>query len=228
MAPKAPLRSLSLFLLDRRIERWEEALRSTGGLHEHRLKSDSGVDGVLYLRPQGRKAPNWVGFVEPHVEDEGSLRSLFNASTSAVLFLTAGGRRFAIVFGQGRHLLDPDSFEYDFGLRVVLNAVEPERLKSIDAKRFDERSSGFESASPSTRRSLSSLKPCPRPTCRCPTRPRRSLRTTTTSLLPKRLALFALTLSSYMSPAATRSSFATFSPLIAASFMSSAVELLLL
>lgn len=139
MAPKAPLRSLSLFLLDHRIERWEEALRSTGGLHEHRLKSDSGVDGVLYLRPQGRKAPNWVGFVEPHVEDEGALRSLFNASTSAVLFLIAGGRRFAIVFGQGRHLLDPDSFEYDFGLRVVLNAVEPERLKSIDAKRFDER-----------------------------------------------------------------------------------------
>jgi uncharacterized protein (TIGR04141 family) len=137
--PKVPLRSLSLFLLAERIADWEEALRSTANLQRFELAAGSGIEGVVYLRSQGRNVPGWVDFVEPHVADEGALRRLFNASTSAVLFLLAAERRFAFVFGQGRHLLDPDSYEYDFGLRVVLNAVEPERLKSVDAKRFDER-----------------------------------------------------------------------------------------
>jgi uncharacterized protein (TIGR04141 family) len=45
---------------------------------------------------------------------------------------------FAATFGQGRHLLEPESFEKDFGLKVVLNTVAPDQLKSVDAKTIDE------------------------------------------------------------------------------------------
>jgi uncharacterized protein (TIGR04141 family) len=38
----------------------------------------------------------------------------------------------------GRFLLEPESFEHDFGLRVVLNTVEPDQIKSVDARTIDE------------------------------------------------------------------------------------------
>jgi uncharacterized protein (TIGR04141 family) len=47
-------------------------------------------------------------------------------------------RLFAVTFGQGRHLLAPDATEPDFGLKVVLNTVAPDQLKSVDAKTVDD------------------------------------------------------------------------------------------
>jgi uncharacterized protein (TIGR04141 family) len=43
-----------------------------------------------------------------------------------------------MTFGGGRHLVVPDMVEEDFGLRVVLNSVDPEKLRSVDAKNIDE------------------------------------------------------------------------------------------
>lgn len=40
--------------------------------------------------------------------------------------------RFALLFGNGRHLLQSDVVEERFGLKVVLNSVEPTSLRSID------------------------------------------------------------------------------------------------
>src|SRR5262249_55434778 len=50
----------------------------------------------------------------------------------------AADRLFAVAFGQGRHLLDQEAYEHDFGLKVVLNTVAPDQLKSVDAKTIDE------------------------------------------------------------------------------------------
>ena len=55
-----------------------------------------------------------------------------------MLLFEAEERLFAVTFGQGRHLLEPESFEKDFGLKVVLNTVAPDQLKSVDAKTIDE------------------------------------------------------------------------------------------
>jgi uncharacterized protein (TIGR04141 family) len=48
---------------------------------------------------------------------------LFNASTAAALLLEIEDRLFALTFGYGRHLLDLQRVEQDFGLKVVLNTV---------------------------------------------------------------------------------------------------------
>jgi uncharacterized protein (TIGR04141 family) len=80
--------------------------------------------------------PRWLDFIAPHVS--GSLDGLFAASASAVLLVEAGSPLFAVTFGQGRHLLNQDSLEPDFGLRVVLNTVAPDQLKSVDARTIDE------------------------------------------------------------------------------------------
>jgi uncharacterized protein (TIGR04141 family) len=137
--PRRPrLRSLTLFLLREGIESWDEALRDPDSVERHETTQASGVDGVLVVGTHRRKRPWWLDFVSPHVLRAGDLENLFNSSTSALFLFEAGGRRFALTFGYGRFLLEPESYEHDFGLRVVLNTVEPDRIKSIDARTVDE------------------------------------------------------------------------------------------
>jgi uncharacterized protein (TIGR04141 family) len=57
---------------------------------------------------------------------------LKQASKSALLFLPIDERCFALSFGHAHHNLKDESFEYDFGLRVTLNCIDPNELKSTD------------------------------------------------------------------------------------------------
>jgi uncharacterized protein (TIGR04141 family) len=50
----------------------------------------------------------------------------------AVLFVRSKGRWFVITFGQVRHLLDDEKYEHEFGLRVTLNSIDPDKLRGTD------------------------------------------------------------------------------------------------
>jgi uncharacterized protein (TIGR04141 family) len=80
----------------------------------------------------------WRDYLAPSVLRAGELDRLFNSSTAAVFCFEAAGRRFALTLGYGRFLLEPDSYEHDFGLRVVLNAVDPDLIRSVDARTIDD------------------------------------------------------------------------------------------
>jgi uncharacterized protein (TIGR04141 family) len=90
----------------------------------------------LFIKATPPHAPGWQSYLDPHVR--GGLQNLYAASAGAVLVVEARGRVFAITFGQGRHLLNTAAFESDFGLKVVLNTVQPDQLKSVDAKTVEE------------------------------------------------------------------------------------------
>lgn len=80
-------------------------------------------------------APKWSSFLglsDPEKEN------LSNASALGLLFVPAAGRWFAISFGLGHVKLNPDAFEQDFGLRVVLNTVDPDKLRSADIRTPDD------------------------------------------------------------------------------------------
>lgn len=62
----------------------------------------------------------------------GIQRDLPQASKGALVILPAAGRVFALTFGHVAHNLKEDSYEYDFGLRVTLNCVDPKKLKNTD------------------------------------------------------------------------------------------------
>jgi uncharacterized protein (TIGR04141 family) len=135
--PRRPrLRPLSIFLLKDGLEAWGDALREENEIEMFDLRRSAGVDGVFVVRDSNPHAPWWRSYVDPHLRDE--LAGLTNASTAGVLFLDAAGHSFAFTFGYGRHLLDPEWLVPDFGLRVVLNTVEPDQLKSVDARTIDE------------------------------------------------------------------------------------------
>lgn len=92
--------------------------------------------GVLYIERQRRREPRWVRFVNTGLRDP--LTGIRTATSSAALVLTAAGHLFVYSFGHGRHFLREDRVERDFGLRVVLNVVDPESLRSVDIRTLDE------------------------------------------------------------------------------------------
>lgn len=53
-------------------------------------------------------------------------------SQGALIFVPTKERCFAFSFGHARYELDEDAYEYDFGLRVTLNCVDPKKLKNTD------------------------------------------------------------------------------------------------
>lgn len=63
----------------------------------------------------------------------------FGTSTSvgAVFVVRNSGAVFVLSFGTGFHLLKPESIERDFGLKVTLNSVDPDKLRSLDKASYD-------------------------------------------------------------------------------------------
>jgi uncharacterized protein (TIGR04141 family) len=133
---KKRLQKLTISLLKEGLGR-DDVLRDATKVAGHRVGSlDKGHDS-LFTTAVPAHAPKWADYLDPHTSSD--LKAvLFSASASAVLVLEAAERIFTVTFGQGRHLLETDNFVQDFGLKVVLNTVAPDQLKSIDAKTIDE------------------------------------------------------------------------------------------
>lgn len=90
--------------------------------------------GSFHAKSSFVRTPNWVtDFFGASLGDKFKILS---ASSNGVLVTTAthagSERTFAVVFGQGRHLLDDGVFEERFGLKVVLNSVVKDSLRSMD------------------------------------------------------------------------------------------------
>jgi uncharacterized protein (TIGR04141 family) len=109
----------------------------------------NGFDGAVYVSESTPKSPKWLDFINKYSDESLELKSV---NSKAVMFIKIENRIFAITFGQGYYLLSPDSFENDFGLKVALNAIDADKLRSIDAKTIDERTIN-------TRRQTSKLTP---------------------------------------------------------------------
>lgn len=89
----------------------------------------------LYYKAMPERQPKWVTtFFEGAIPEENPLKG---KSLSAVILyeIEVGeniNRIFAVCFGYGRSLLNPNIIERRFGLLVTLNAVEVDHLRSID------------------------------------------------------------------------------------------------
>src|SRR6266545_3915354 len=79
----------------------------------------------LYILDSDRTPPWWRAYFQ--VQEE-----LFQEHKGALVFLPVADRCFALSFGQVFHHLNDASYEYDFGLRVTLNSLDPKELKSAD------------------------------------------------------------------------------------------------
>lgn len=90
---------------------------------------------LFWKTPPTNNTPKWVRNIFP--EDNELHSALTTKSIAAVLLIRHEQRLFAVTFGYGRTLLRQELIEPRFGLKVVLNRVKPDSLRSIDTKSLD-------------------------------------------------------------------------------------------
>jgi len=127
---------LTLLLLKGSVQSFRDALRKPGSLKCVPLKTDTPFPGEFWYSQPKTQTPGWQGFVEPVLESP--LSGLTTSSVSAVLFVKAEGLIFAFTFGYGRNLLKPNCYELGFGLKVALNRIHHERLRSLDLRTYED------------------------------------------------------------------------------------------
>jgi uncharacterized protein (TIGR04141 family) len=118
-------RSFSIYLLKVDVKDPGDALDG-----DHPLKADFKGDklpegAALYVLDAPQLAPWWQGYFGV----KGNLDQVFKG---ALVFIPVKGRLFALSFGHVSHHLRDTAYEHDFGLRVTLNAVDPDLIKSTD------------------------------------------------------------------------------------------------
>ena len=138
---KTPKQRLTWFLIKRgsayaSVDQIIEPPES-GQLHRYKVSALDTQKESLFVKSSAPIPPKWVGYVSGHIT-AGTLPKVLGASSAGVLLVPAGKDLFAVTFGYGRFLLKPGALVQDFGLKVVLNSVDPRQIKSVDARTFDE------------------------------------------------------------------------------------------
>lgn len=82
-------------------------------------------DASLFVLDSDPREPWWKKYFSVQ-------KNLHQVTKGALVFLPVGNRCFALSFGHVFHNLKDIAYEYDFGLRVTLNSLDPKELKSAD------------------------------------------------------------------------------------------------
>lgn len=116
--------TISIFLLKKDYNE-NNALKDTKDLVK---QTDCSIPNgaSLYLYAPRSKNPWWKSYL-------GIKRELPQSLNGAILFVMENQHHYAVVFGNVSHYLDPNSYEYDFGIIATLNATESKHLKSTDS-----------------------------------------------------------------------------------------------
>ncbi len=101
------------------------ALEDKHGLDGKTDASRLPEDASLFVLDNHPNEPWWKEYF-------GIEKPLSQVSKGALIFLPVNDRYFVLSFGHVYHKLKNECYEYDFGLRVTLNSLDPEKLKSTD------------------------------------------------------------------------------------------------
>jgi uncharacterized protein (TIGR04141 family) len=136
MANQKPLQRLHVMMLKPSVSKIDEALRKTKGLQRFEISGGMNFSGALFVARPSQATPPWLQFVQTGVI--GDIGMLKNRTNSSVLLVAKDASVFAMTFGHGRYLLNQDQIVEDFGLRVALNGLQKDSLRSIDSLLVEE------------------------------------------------------------------------------------------
>lgn len=134
MGDDIPLEGLTIYLAKKGLEKPEAAIKDIAHLRAYSIADGRSSLGTLYVAIRSSKPPRWGDFFQPQVKPSDLGRV---SSTAAVFHIVIDGRALLLAFGQGRHLINSDSFEERFGLLVTLNSIGEDRVRSIDKQTLD-------------------------------------------------------------------------------------------
>jgi uncharacterized protein (TIGR04141 family) len=129
-------RQLRVLLLADDIRDLDDVIRAIPGARVFDVTSDMPYEGRVVIRQSESRIPDWLEFLTPAID--GPMQGLSNSLSGGLLLLRVTGRLFAVTFGQGRTLVSQNAHERGFGLRVVLNAVDPGQVRSIDDRSMED------------------------------------------------------------------------------------------
>lgn len=132
------IRPLTVYLLKESVKSFEKALDDPKAVEEVALKDGLDFTGVMYRGRQNAAPPAWKAFLREGTDDP--LANLENQHQSVLLLVRPSKQKriLAFVFGYARALLKPSCYETDFGLKVVMNVVDPDKLRCLDASTLEE------------------------------------------------------------------------------------------
>lgn len=131
------LNQISAHLLRGDVGDPEDALVDASTLDRYDIRPEAGLSGRVYVKRGRSNPPPWQEFLGALAV--GTLDEYRNEHASAVLFVDRGQRTFALTFGFGRHLLDAEALEPDFGLKVAAGLVDPSEMNAIDSRMVQSR-----------------------------------------------------------------------------------------
>jgi uncharacterized protein (TIGR04141 family) len=131
----AKARSLTIYLIKRTMPDPRLLLRLSPELNQYPIMSPSGIAWSLFVSKSELKPPRWADFFAPQVKS--SELGLVGSVSAVLLIPGEDGIWWALTFGQGRRLLQDGLFVDGFGLRVALNSLGYDNLRSIDKETFD-------------------------------------------------------------------------------------------
>jgi uncharacterized protein (TIGR04141 family) len=120
---------LTIFLSKDKAKADEKLIQDIDNLTSVSLNLDGVESANLYVRKTYPHDPAWAelfsGYVESNVIGKSN-------SPGAVLVLRLEKATFMVTFGIGRHLVVDAWIQRDYGLKVALNSIGADKLRSID------------------------------------------------------------------------------------------------
>ena len=126
---------LGIFLFNEHCQDLKSALKKESSLAEYSIKGfDKGIMS-LFVKKSASYLPKWLSFFDGFLKEK--IEDIFNSSSSAVLLVRYEKRIFAFTFGYGRGFLNSSLVEDSFGLKVALNSIDADKIRSVDIKNLD-------------------------------------------------------------------------------------------
>lgn len=128
---------LSIYLARDSTKKNNEILKIDNTKSSYDLDIQNSENATLYIKKEPpKKFPPWTKLftVQTDVPEDAFGMS---SSVGAALIIRTCGQTFILSFGTGFHLIDSTAIERDFGLRVTLNSVDPDNLRSLDKASYD-------------------------------------------------------------------------------------------
>jgi uncharacterized protein (TIGR04141 family) len=89
------------------------------------------LDGYVLPLPVNQTVPQWVGVLNSVLQNPTAL-SFIATSPAALMVVRRGPETFVLTFGHAWMKLEDDWKEKDFGRRVALNSIRPDKLVEIE------------------------------------------------------------------------------------------------
>lgn len=127
-------RKLSIYLIKEEFKDFSFIVKGNPDVFDVSLE-DKKI-GTLYIKKIYSRRPSWLSLFSDAVKQDLQ-EQIKSSSISAVFLLKSQSRIFAVTFGYGRSLLIPGTWEERFGLKVVLNSIDRDKVRIIDRKNLD-------------------------------------------------------------------------------------------